>query len=83
MNAKILYLKGKTVNKQVLESKHYQGKKKKVAVFALTVNNLKLGVNVHKQFVLNVTKAHMVLAWASVNVNRYVIFCYLETFLLG
>ena len=71
----------KTVNKQVMESKYYQGKKRKIVVFALTVKKQKLGVNIRERFVLNATKAYMVLAWASINVSKYVIFCYLEIFL--
>ena len=31
-----------------------------------------------QRFALNVTKAYLVLAWASINVNEYVIFCYLQ-----
>ena len=42
----------------------------------------KLGANLHKRFALNVTKAYMVLAWASINVNKYIILCYLGIFLL-
>ena len=59
------------------------GKKRKIVVFAVTVKKTEIGVNVHERFALNATKAYMVLAWASINVNKYIIFCYLETFLLG
>ena len=38
------------------------GKKRKFFVFALTVKIKKMGINIHKQFALNVTKAYMVLA---------------------
>ena len=34
----------------------------KIFVFSLTVKNQKLGINVHKQFTLNVRKAYIVLA---------------------
>ena len=38
----------KTVNKQVLEPKHYQGEKRKIFVFALTVKKQKFGINILK-----------------------------------
>ena len=60
------------------------GKKKKdCCVCCNRKKKTEIGVNVHERFALNATKAYMVLAWASINVNKYIIFCYLETFLLG
>ena len=38
----------------------------------------KLGTNVHEAFALIVTKADTALAWASINVNKYVTFCCLQ-----
>ena len=80
MNSYILFKlnlqKDKTVNKQVLEPKHYQGEKWKIVVFALTVKKTEIG---HKHTQMSYT----VLAWASINVNKYITFCYLETFLLS
>ena len=48
VNTKLLYSKDKTVNKQVMESNHYQGKKRKIVVFALTVKKQKLVVEYAK-----------------------------------
>ena len=42
----------------------------------------KLGINVHEAFALIVTKADTALAWASINVNKYVTFCCLQIVLL-
>ena len=72
MNTKI-YLKDKTVNQNIPWIKTFPGGKKK---------KQKLGVNVVERYAKNVTKTNMVLVWASINGNKYIIFCYLETLLL-
>ena len=54
----------------------------KAKMFALTVKKQKLAINIHKKFALNVRKAYIVLASASKNIIKYIIFCYLETFFL-
>ena len=72
MNTKILCLKDKTVNQNIPGIKTFPGEK----------NKQKLGVNVVERYAKNVTKTYMVLVWASINGNKYIIFCYLEILLL-
>ena len=57
------------------------GKKEKDCCVCSNRKKTEIGRRIRERFVLNATKAYMVLAWASINVNKYVIFCYLETFL--
>ena len=60
-----------------------QGKNgKDYCVYPNPKKNQKLGTNVHEAFALIVTKADTALAWASINVNKYVTFCYLQIVLL-
>ena len=62
MNTRILYLKDKQLTSSGIKKLPGKKKERKILVFALTVKKQKLGINKLKRFVLNVTKAHMVLA---------------------
>ena len=65
------------------ELKNCKKKMGKIIVFVVILKKTqKLGINVHEPFASIVTKADTALAWASINVNKYVTFCYLQIVLL-
>ena len=58
--------------------KIFLGKKEKDCCVYSNRKKPEVGRKRKQRFALNVTKAYLVLAWASINVNEYVIFCYLQ-----
>ena len=54
------------------------GKKEKDCCVYSNRKKPEIGRKRKQRFALNVTKAYLVLAWASINVNKYVVFCYLQ-----